>query len=142
MALAEAALSFEGVPFRLQGRDPAHGLDCIGLVLASLAQLGIRPALPADYRALRRDVLIPSATLRSAGLVETREPHRTGTIALMRTAPTQAHAAIAVPQGRIVHAHAGLRRVVVSPRPDHWPILAAWRLGPETVPEGDTAWQR
>ena len=41
IALAIAAGELVGSPFRLQGRDPAHGLDCIGLVLVSLARIGI-----------------------------------------------------------------------------------------------------
>ena len=35
-AIAAAARALVGVPFRLQGRDPALGLDCVGLVGAAL----------------------------------------------------------------------------------------------------------
>ena len=42
-ALAEAALGLLGVPFRLHGRDPATGLDCVGLVAEALRRAGRRP---------------------------------------------------------------------------------------------------
>ncbi len=137
-ALAAAAGELVGVPFRLQGRDPVHGLDCIGMVLASLAAIGVELALPADYRPRRRDVSIPEDALRRAGLERASAPRRPGDILLLRTAPAQVHLAIARDPLTIVHAHAGLGRVVESPLPDHWPILAAWRLNPD----GDFAWRR
>ena len=68
-ALARAAGDLVGTPFRLQGRDRAHGLDCIGLVLASLAVVGVRIDLPADYRPRRRNFSIPHEALHTAGLV-------------------------------------------------------------------------
>jgi len=137
-AIARAAGGLVGTPFRLQGRDPAHGLDCIGLVLASLAGAGIRIDLPADYRPHRRSVAIPYEVLQSAGLSTVTGARRAGDILLVRTAPAQMHCAIAVEHGRIVHAHAGLGRVVRSPLPDGWPILATWRLDSH----GETPWQR
>ncbi len=39
-AFAEAAESLVGIRFRLFGRDPAYGLDCVGLVAAALARSG------------------------------------------------------------------------------------------------------
>ena len=137
-ALANAASELVGTPFRLQGRDPAHGLDCIGLVLASLAAVGARIDLPADYRPRRRSFTVPLDALHAAGLVAADGGRRAGDILLLRTAPAQLHTAIAIGNGDIVHAHAGLGRVVRSPLPDSWPILAAWRLDPD----GDTPWQR
>ena len=61
-ALAAAARDLVGTPFRLQGREPASGLDCIGVVIVSLAQVGIELALPADYRPRRRS-FPPKASL-------------------------------------------------------------------------------
>ncbi len=34
--LAAAALNLIGTPFRLHGRDPATGLDCVGLVAEAM----------------------------------------------------------------------------------------------------------
>ena len=137
-ALAHAASELVGTPFRLQGRDLAHGLDCIGLVLASLAAVGVRIDLPADYRPRQRSFTIPLEALHAAGLVQTAGARRAGDILLLRTAPAQLHTAIAAGHGDIVHAHAGLGKVVRAPLPDSWPILAAWRLDPA----GDTLWPR
>ena len=39
-ALAEAAVAFAGTRFRLHGRDPETGLDCIGLLAAALTRIG------------------------------------------------------------------------------------------------------
>ena len=39
-ALAHAAEGFVGASFRLHGRDPIIGLDCVGLVLLAMAEIG------------------------------------------------------------------------------------------------------
>ena len=137
-ALAAAARDLVGTPFRLQGREPASGLDCIGVVIVSLAQVRIELALPADYRPRRRSFAIPETALASAGLSRTTGASpQPGDILLLRTAPAQVHAAIAINAGEIVHAHAGLGRVVRTPLPDQWALLAAWRL----TPDGEPKWQ-
>ena len=42
-AIAAAARALVGVPFRLQGRDPVLGLDCVGLVGAAMRAAGYAP---------------------------------------------------------------------------------------------------
>ncbi|NCP19365.1 MAG: hypothetical protein GW855_09440 [Erythrobacter sp.] len=139
-ALCAAACDLIGTPFRLQGRDPATGLDCVGLVLASLRQVGVQPDLPADYRPRRRTIAIPDSALAAVGLHGATGVRRAGDILLLRTAPMQAHLAIALSGQDIVHAHAALRRVVRCPLPEDWAVLAAWRLAdPQT---GDPEWPR
>ena len=39
-SLALAAEALEGAPFRLHGRDPVTGLDCIGVLAQSLEAFG------------------------------------------------------------------------------------------------------
>lgn len=138
--IARAAGDLVGTPFRLQGRDPSTGLDCIGLVLASLAAAEIPLTLPADYRPQRRGFALPYEALAAAGLIAMRGPRRAGDVLLLETGPAQVHAAVAVDRHRIIHAHAGLRRVVESPLPDHWRVLACWRAASD--PQGETSWQR
>lgn len=138
IALANAAHALVGTPFRLQGRDPAQGLDCIGLVLVSLERVGVTLELPADYRPRRRSFAIPSEALRREGLLETQAPPLPGDILLFTSSPAQVHLAIAYSGATIVHAHAGLGRVVACPPLPHWPLLAAWRL----APQGISVWQR
>ena len=142
IALAIAAGELVGSPFRLQGRDPAHGLDCIGLVLVSLARIGIELHLPADYRPRRRRFEIPKNALQRAGLERTQAPYAPGDILLLRTAPAQVHLAIVRDADSVIHAHAGLGRVVAQPLIESWTIAAAWRFAKETVPKGDNAWPR
>ncbi|MEL7690277.1 NlpC/P60 family protein [Citromicrobium bathyomarinum] len=142
IALATAAGELAGTPFRLQGRDPAHGLDCIGLVLVSLARIGIELHLPADYRPRRRRFEIPDAALQRAGLASAPAPYVAGDILLLRTAPVQVHLGIVRDAGWVIHAHAGLGRVVAQPLSESWAVAAAWRFVTETVPKGDIEWPR
>lgn len=48
MRLDEAARAYLGVPFRHQGRDPAIGIDCIGLIVLAGRDAGM--AFPAFDR--------------------------------------------------------------------------------------------
>ena len=41
---AAAAEALVGTPFRFRGRDRKTGLDCVGVVLAALADIGRKPA--------------------------------------------------------------------------------------------------
>ena len=133
-ALACAAQRLVGTPFRLQGRDPATGLDCMGLVIASLLSVGVELELPADYRPRRRSFTIPTSSLHTAGLIRCTGMRATGDILLVRSGPAQVHLAIATYHDRIVHAHAGLGRVVSSTFPAEWAMMHAWRLAPDGEP--------
>ena len=48
-SLAGAAEALIGCPFRLHGRDPAGGLDCVGLVAAAMTAIGLTPIAPTGY---------------------------------------------------------------------------------------------
>lgn len=127
-ALAAAAEALAGARFRLHGRDPSTGLDCIGLLAAALAAIGRPAPLPTGY-ALRARVLPPLGDVATAcGFVETDAPVRPGDVAMLRVGPCQHHLAIALGGGRFVHAHAALRRVVIMPGPLPWPVVRRWRL--------------
>jgi cell wall-associated NlpC family hydrolase len=130
-ALAAAAERLIGTPFRLHGRDPRRGLDCVGLVAASLAEIG-RPAFaPVGYRL--RQVAIErflGAAARS-GLVGTAGPAEPGDVLLLRLGPVQHHLVIAATAGGFVHAHAGLGRIVLTPPPLEWLAEHHWRLAAE-----------
>lgn len=124
--LARAAHALVGVPFLLHGRDPRLGLDCLGVLAVAMGETA---RLPNGYR-LRSgcaDVARLAATL---GLGPVQGAPQTGSILLLRPGPCQQHVAIAIDPESIVHAHAGLRRVVRSPLPAEWPILGHWRLQP------------
>lgn len=127
-AVAQAALGLVGCRFRLHGRDPETGLDCIGLVHAALAAAGCEPVPPRGYglRNIAVDAWLPAAA--QSGLVEACGPIRAGDILLLALGYAQHHLVVALDAGSVVHAHAGLRRVVRQPREPAWDIEAAWRL--------------
>lgn len=131
-ALAEAAEDFVGVPFRLFGRDSRYGLDCVGLVAAAFARSGSAVPAPSGY-ALRNTDIAPFLPFAAqAGLVPCEGKPERGDVLLLAPGPAQHHLAIATGPDSIVHAHAGLRRIVLQPLatdPAHGtPILRAWRL--------------
>ncbi len=127
-AIAEHALSLVGTRFRLHGRDPASGLDCVGLVLSCLAEAGRPLAFPAHYNLRNTDIapLLALGEREDVGLGA--PPCRPGDIILARPGPAQHHLLVAIGPAAFVHAHASLRRVVEAPFPAPWPILRHWRL--------------
>ncbi|HEY8605002.1 peptidoglycan endopeptidase [Tsuneonella suprasediminis] len=135
--VAEAAEQLVGAPFRLHGRDPAIGLDCVGVVGAALSTAGGPVDLPNGY-ALRNT---PSGDYRAwvarAGLIPASDAVEPGDILLARPGPAQLHLMVAISGGRFVHAHIGLRRVVATPGPPQWPVVAHWRLPPSPAAQGE-----
>ena len=125
--IAGGALKLLGTPFRLHGRDPVSGLDCVGVVAAALACLADIPPTPTDYTLRGTYGHRISAFLDAIhfGQISFRPP-KYGDILLLHPGPGQDHMAIIVPGGA-VHAHAGLARVVLSPLPLPWPIAGHWR---------------
>lgn len=113
-----------GAPFRMHGRDPKRGLDCVGLV-AFAYQL---PA-PTGYalRCSQQDVV--HREVAAAGLERAVKP-QAGDLLLLRPGAGMLHLAIDSGDG-IIHADAMLRRVVALPAPITWPELARWRRSGE-----------
>ncbi|MEN9683722.1 MAG: hypothetical protein RLZZ427_1473 [Pseudomonadota bacterium] len=130
--LACAAAGLIGVPFRLHGRDPVHGLDCIGVLEAAMIRGGRAITLPTGY-ALRLsgiDRWLPDPA--NLGFGTTDRPAQPGDVVLMQPGDAQFHLLIAGPDRGWVHAHAGLRRVVLTPCLPAGPVIGRWRLLPET----------
>lgn len=128
-ALAAAAEALIGTPFRLHGRDPASGLDCVGLVAAALAAIGRPAPAPRAYGLRNRAISDLLGFAPRAGLADTEGAILAGDVVLVRPGPLQHHLLIALGNTRFVHAHAGLRRVVATPGPLALPIIRHWRLG-------------
>ena len=124
-AVAGAALAAVGAPFRLHGRDPASGVDCVGLVALALKAGGWDCAVPTGYR-LRSGGADAAAALLD-GSLEQVGVAAVGDVLLMRTGPGQLHLGVWT-AGGLVHADAGLRRVVLRPGVVGWPIASVWRL--------------
>lgn len=126
--LAAAAASLAGAPFRLHGRDPATGLDCIGVLAIALAAAGRRGRLPNDYTLRNRILPDTSQIAKLCGFIPVLDRIETGDVVICHVGPCQFHFAIALGGNRFVHAHAGLARVVITPGPLPWPIIQHWRL--------------
>lgn len=126
--LANAAESFIGIRFRLHGRNPDEGLDCIGLIACCLEVIEENPVAPEGYRLRNTQISswIGCAELsgfeRVSGLVEA------GDILLTKPGPGQHHLLIAANAHEAIHAHAGLRRVVRQSLASTGTIHSHWRL--------------
>jgi hypothetical protein len=131
-ALAAAATDLIGTRFRLHGRKPETGLDCVGVVSASLIATG-HPAIAPDGYGLRNtgvDQWLGCAA--RSQLVPSPGPIMAGDVLLIALGHCQHHLAIAADATSVVHAHAGLRQVVRQPLEADWQIVAKWRIDPTT----------
>jgi len=128
--LACAAQDLIGTPFRLHGRDPASGLDCIGLLGGAMARRGQPISLPTGYTLRLSDPapwLPDPATL---GFAAASAPVLPGDVVLLQLGVAQFHLAIAAAPHGWIHAHAGLRRVVLTPELPEGRIAHHWRRAP------------
>ncbi|MBS0255820.1 MAG: hypothetical protein JSS36_11595 [Proteobacteria bacterium] len=132
-ALAEAALGLIGAPFRLRGRDPVTGLDCVGVLAIALRRIGRPEALPAAYALRMIDIAPLLSGAADLGFVPVRGPARPGDVTILALGQHQHHLAIIAPDGAAIHAHAGLRRVVHGALPDDWLVIGRWRLTAQTT---------
>ncbi len=125
--IAARAISNLGVPFRLHGRTPQSGLDCIGLLADALRSVGCARQIPADY-GLRGQFDQKACAFFQTADFEPIDDALTlpGTFGLVAISTRQLHFVIYAGDG-FVHAHAGLRRVVLTPGNPPWPLLGRWR---------------
>ncbi len=121
-----AARGAIGARFRLHGRDPAFGLDCVGLAGLAARAAGFQGDIPSGYALRGGDEAAIAVAFSAAGLAASDVP-APGDLALFATGPGQFHLAVLVPGG-IVHADAMLRRVVERPGVPPWPMLGCWRV--------------
>lgn len=121
------ARALVGVPFRPQGRDPATGLDCAGLVWAAYAAAGRRLVGPADYPLRGWARLRIEHGLVAAGFRPVDRNGRPGDVALIALDAGQFHLGL-IGTETLVHAHAGLRRIVEAPLDAATRAAARWRL--------------
>ncbi|WP_443024433.1 peptidoglycan endopeptidase [Sphingomonas sp. Leaf357] len=126
MAAAQGAV---GAKFRLHGRDPAFGLDCVGLAGLAMRAAGCAGEIPGGY-ALRGGSAVDVVTLIDARALVRVDVPLPGDLMLFAAGPAQFHLAIKS-AGGFVHADAMLRRVVERPDPAPWPLVAAWGVAEE-----------
>lgn len=126
--LARAASDLLGIPFLLHGRNAKIGLDCVGLLLASLKTIGVEAEPPRGY-ALRNqsiDQWLKYAAMWS--LADATGPILPGDVLFTSPGANQHHILIAEDGRNVIHAHAGLRRVVREPLSKDKSHIAHWRI--------------
>lgn len=133
--LAQAAHDLVDTPFRLHGRDRRSGLDCVGVLAAALQACGRPASLPNGYTLRSRSMPDLATITQPLGLAAVTGGPQPGDVLILRPATCQLHLVIAITADTIVHAHAGLRKVVLGALPMHWPIAAHLRLAAPTVTE-------
>lgn len=129
-AFARAAEDLAGTPFRLHGRDPASGLDCIGLVHSCLLAIGRKPVAPRGYRLRNLSIAQWIDHAEKSKLQPAEGCVMRGDVLLVQPSAVQHHLLIALGPAEVVHAHAGLRKVVRQPLSRDLTIGAHWRLAP------------
>lgn len=108
---ADAARALVGTPFVEDGRDPAIGVDCAGLIIVALRQCGCDP-LDATY-AIRGNDLMPlvESCLRSMfdPLDAPQEDWLPGDVLFMRYAGVTNHLGVYLGRSLMLHALQGDR---------------------------------
>ena len=131
--LAAAAATLIGVPFRLHGRDPATGLDCVGLVAEAMRRADVVPTVPVGYRlrAMTVHAMLPFAEANGFEPLSLVQPGP-GDVILAMVNPVQPHLLVCA-EGGFIHAHSGLGRVTFMPGVLPWAVAGAWRV-PNFIP--------
>jgi len=122
----DAARALVGCRFRLHGRDPDYGLDCVGVALVAARTAGASVAGPDRYGLRGGSAAGWNQALGACGLkrVARAEP---GDIVLIDCGREQFHLAVAGPAS-CVHAHRGLGRVVETPGLPEGAVVGLWRV--------------
>jgi hypothetical protein len=101
----------------------------VGLVAAALERCGRPTVAPEGYtlRALSVAPLLGFAQRNGFFSCDPRSPTEPGDLVLLRLSAIQVHLAVILDRDRIVHAHAGLGKVVIEGAlPGE--TIARWRL--------------
>ncbi|TRW14351.1 peptidoglycan endopeptidase [Glacieibacterium frigidum] len=125
LAIVAAARGCVGTRFRPQGRTPGVALDCIGVVLIAARGGGVSFVVP-PYRLGGDGEAALDAGLATQGCVAI-ERAAPGDILVIAPAPGRRHLGVVTERG-VVHAHAGLGRVVEGPLDPDWAVVGAWQL--------------
>jgi len=123
MRFASAAHSLVGTPYRLYGRDPSTGLDCVGFVLAALRLAGRVPVEIPTYGLRNACIERHLALARRNGFSPIA-----GDLLLTRSGCAQHHLIVSLGSAGFAHAHAGVRKIVCEEKLLDFPVTAHWRL--------------
>jgi murein DD-endopeptidase / murein LD-carboxypeptidase len=127
--IAAQAQSRVGQRFCLHGRTAESGFDCVGLLADALHAIGCDLAVPGDYtiRGRFEGEAFHFFAAPCFVAVAADDVAVSGDFGVVRIAARQLHFII-FGAGGFIHAHAGLRRVVMTPLPVPWPIIGRWRF--------------
>lgn len=125
--IVAAARACIGTRFRPQGRLVGVGLDCVGVVIHAARAGGAEIADRADYDLKGEGVRMLDDALGLAGFRTVGRAER-GDVLLFDPGGALRHLAVASGDANLIHAHAGLRRVVEGPRDEGWRLIGAWRM--------------
>ena len=124
-AIVAAVRGCVGTRFKPQGRRPGVALDCVGVALVAAEAAGSPAAAPPYTLGGDHEARLDAAVAALGGtLVAVAQP---GDLLVLAPAAGRRHLAVVTSRG-IVHAHAGLGRVVEGPLDPAWTRVAAWRF--------------
>lgn len=127
-AIAAAAARLLGARFRLHGRDPATGLDCVGVVACAFDGAGISFELPQGYHLRNASISGFLRMIEGPELQRAAHPIRPGDVILVMPGPAQHHLLVAENEQSFIHAQASLRRVVRTTGALPWQVEMIWRI--------------
>ena len=130
-----------GAPFRLHGRDPEFGIDCVGLVAVALERIGRKAVVPLRYGMRNSAPGAWTDFFLASGFESVGDSLAAGDVIVTRPGPGQHHLMIVEDPVSAIHAHAGLRRTVRQPIGSDIIISAHWRLA-DVKGNGAFEWQR
>jgi len=113
------ARSCVGSPFRHQGRNPAFGLDCVGLIVYVAKSVGLIPFDPLDYKRIPVKSAISSHAHIAGFPLRSKSDISPGNIVILKFGKYLEHAAILSDRG-IIHACEKYGRVVEHGLNDEW----------------------
>ena len=125
-AIVTAARACVGTRFRAQGRSPGLALDCVGVALAAASAAGARPTTIPAYQLGGREEIGLELFLLGAGCSAVAIA-ASGDLLVVAPATGRRHLAVVTPGG-VVHAHAGLGRVVEGPLDADWTVTGRYRF--------------
>lgn len=116
-AIGEAAVKYEGVRFRIRGRDRS-GIDCVGLLVAAGRDAGL-PIIDTDKQYVRTpDVELFKQMIRDQSRKGDRNSIQTGSILMFRQGVTPCHCGLAIMHdgvAEVIHASLEYRKVLREP---------------------------
>lgn len=126
-----AARSCLGAPFRHQGRDPATGIDCAGLIVVVARSLGVPVADVSGYGVTPMCGQLEAALDAQSHLSRLPERllMRPGDVLLIRFAGEPQHLAV-LGDGTLIHCYETSGKCVEHDFPESWRrrVVAAYRF--------------